>query len=141
LGAFFFLSSGSLYEQVFIEPNVMSPPEPPPIVLTKPKPRRFDRAVPRPWPVNIALLFIWLWLTVGGVGTCFSLTFVGAMVGNLIGVAPSTISAWAIISLLFWPIFNFLFVWFLGILFDSLTEYRTQIVAEGTARALAKEER
>jgi hypothetical protein len=63
------------------------------------------------------------------------------MVGNLIGVAPSTISAWAIISLLFWPIFNFLFVWFLGILFDSLTEYRTQIVAEGTARALAKEER
>ena len=74
-------------------------------------------------------------------GSFFLLSLAGGLVATAVGIAPSTFVAWFYLSLIFFPAVNFLFVWFLGWLFDAVTEYRVQIVAEGTARALASEGR
>jgi hypothetical protein len=119
--------------------KAMRPTEPPPIVLDTPPLSRLNRAVPRPWPVNIALAFLWFYNTAAWVSFHFSLTLSGSIFAPMLGIDPSTFLAWFYISLIFWPVFNFLRVWFLAIMFDSFTEYGTQIITEGTARALAKQ--
>ena len=120
---------------IVVSPSAPPAPSAPPKQTKQPiarAPRR-RRRVPRPFVVSVALgVFFAVWVMGGAGFTILGFSLWGLVMGNtpplfvlLGGVGMIAGAGWLLMLLLGW-------------LFDELTEYRVQIVAEGTARALGE---
>jgi hypothetical protein len=122
-----------------------SPPPPrlapsPPVTnqpIARPaRPARRRRRVQRPLAVSIGLFLLWgVWFMFWGlvvVGLWLNVSLITLVVGG----SPSLLMlvfGLGVVGAVGWGV-----MLFLGWLFDELTEYRIQVIAEGTARALGE---
>lgn len=121
-----------------IESHITTPPkqpDPPPIVRESPRPYRAPRRVQPPTVFTVYLVVWSLLFSFGGIGSCFVLSVFSGAIGTFLGwdteiffyaflgsifVVPAV--GMGLASLMWWA-------------FESWTDYKVRIVAEGTARA------
>lgn len=101
---------------------------------------RTPKRVARPAAFNVALVLLFFMLSCGGFGSCSFLAAFGGAISAAAGVPSAGAGAGSLflVGIIFPPLFSAVAVWFAAWLFDSWTEYHTDVVHEGTARALAE---